>query len=317
MLTALILALTCAAGHLARDNQRDVVRRHDRRLQPFQQQEFGGEEPGWSSGLGCIGTRLARLAAPSICVVDRGGAARQGQRPTPPTGLLLQADLARAPWRGRHRCVDLPVDAGDPGTLDDAAALAALKPVRPGHRRAGKGTLLCFALHGAAADGRVGAAALDCFHEEPLPRERPLWALLRTADHADAAGETGVTRKTSSIFSTRISSASFVAEPRCETRWCDGGRRRRFAPPGCARRLASRNGTSDCALVGSFQCAQEFWAGLSRELVPAERESQELGSRSGRSRRLPILKRFPSKSAERIAGNEMALDVENAFRTAA
>ena len=35
-----------------------------------------------------------------------------------------------------------------------------------------------------------------------------------------------------------------------------------------------------------------------------------LGSCSGRSRRPPILKRFASESAERIAGNEMALDVE-------
>ncbi len=70
------------------------------------------------------------------------------------------------------------------------------------------------------------------------------------------------------------------------------------------------NGTSDYGFGRSFQCAQELWAGLSRELGSGRTRVEELGSRLGRSRRLPILKRFPSKSAERIAGNEMALDVE-------
>jgi hypothetical protein len=50
--------------------------------------------------------------------------------------------------------------------------------------------------------------------------------------------------------------------------------------------------------------------GLSRKLGSGRTRGEGLGSCSGRSRRPPILKRFASKSAERIAGNEMALDVE-------
>ena len=49
---------------------------------------------------------------------------------------------------------------------------------------------------------------------------------------------------------------------------------------------------------------------LSRELGSGRTRVKGLGSCSGRSRRPPILKRFASESAERIAGNEMALDVE-------
>jgi hypothetical protein len=50
--------------------------------------------------------------------------------------------------------------------------------------------------------------------------------------------------------------------------------------------------------------------GLSRELGSGQTRVKGLGSCSGRSRRPPILKRFASESAERIAGDEMALDVE-------
>ena len=45
-------------------------------------------------------------------------------------------------------------------------------------------------------------------------------------------------------------------------------------------------------------------------LAPARTRVEGLGSCSGRSRRPPILKPFASESAERVAGNEMALDVE-------
>ena len=51
-------------------------------------------------------------------------------------------------------------------------------------------------------------------------------------------------------------------------------------------------------------------AGLSRELGSGRTRVEGLGSCSGRSRSPPILKRFASESAERIAGNEMTLDVE-------
>jgi len=49
---------------------------------------------------------------------------------------------------------------------------------------------------------------------------------------------------------------------------------------------------------------------LSQELGFGRTRVGRLGSCSGRGRSLPILKRFASESAERIAGDEMALDVE-------
>ena len=72
--------------------------------------------------------------------------------------------------------------------LIGAAALAALKP----------GALLInvargkvvdeTALLAALADGRVRAAALDCFHEEPLPPESASLGAAERDDHAAYRG---------------------------------------------------------------------------------------------------------------------------------
>jgi hypothetical protein len=45
-------------------------------------------------------------------------------------------------------------------------------------------------------------------------------------------------------------------------------------------------------------------------LALAERKSEGLASSSRRRRCLPILQRFASEGAERVAGNKMALNVE-------
>jgi hypothetical protein len=49
---------------------------------------------------------------------------------------------------------------------------------------------------------------------------------------------------------------------------------------------------------------------LSRELGFGRTKSVGLGSSSGSSRCLPILERFASEGAERVAGNKIALNVE-------
>jgi hypothetical protein len=49
---------------------------------------------------------------------------------------------------------------------------------------------------------------------------------------------------------------------------------------------------------------------LSRELGFGRTKVRRFGSSSGRRRCLPILERFPSEDAERVAGNKMALNVE-------
>jgi hypothetical protein len=55
---------------------------------------------------------------------------------------------------------------------------------------------------------------------------------------------------------------------------------------------------------------QQFDRCCHGNLASAERKSEGLGSSSGRRRCLPILERFASEGAERVAGNKMALNVE-------
>jgi hypothetical protein len=45
-------------------------------------------------------------------------------------------------------------------------------------------------------------------------------------------------------------------------------------------------------------------------LAVAKRKSEGLGSSSSCSRCPPVLRRFPSEDAERVAGNKMALNAE-------
>jgi hypothetical protein len=47
-----------------------------------------------------------------------------------------------------------------------------------------------------------------------------------------------------------------VAKPRCETKWCDGGRRPRFAPPSRARRCPIATGQVILASVEVPMCAR-------------------------------------------------------------
>jgi D-2-hydroxyacid dehydrogenase (NADP+) len=184
---ALILALTRQL-HKARDNQRERRWRGMIGDRPLREQELGGKTL-IVIGLGRIGARLAKLArAFEMRVIG----VRRTATPAPaaadevvdPTGLaraLAEADVVAL------TCPLTPETEG----LIGAAALHALKP----------GALLInvargkvvdeAALLAALADGRVGAAALDCFHHEPLPPESPFWALPNVLITPHSAGETG------------------------------------------------------------------------------------------------------------------------------
>ncbi|HZZ23854.1 MAG TPA: NAD(P)-dependent oxidoreductase, partial [Roseiarcus sp.] len=183
---ALILALTRQL-HLARDNQREALWRGMIGDRARREQELGGKTLV-VIGLGRIGTRLARLArAFDMRVIG----VRRTARPAPDAAdeVVAQADLARALGEADIVALTCPLTPETQGLIG-AAALAALKP----------GALLVnvargkvvdeAALLAALADGRVGAAALDCFHEEPLPRESPFWALPNLLITPHAAGET-------------------------------------------------------------------------------------------------------------------------------
>ena len=183
---ALILALTRQL-HLARDNQQARLWRGMIGDRALREQELGGKTLA-IVGLGRIGMRLAALArAFDMRVIG----VRRAARPEPGVAdeVVGQADLAQALARADVVALTCPLTPETEGMIG-AAALAALKP----------GALLInvargkvvdeAALLAALADGRVRAAALDCFPEEPLPAESAFWTLPNVLITPHAAGET-------------------------------------------------------------------------------------------------------------------------------
>jgi D-2-hydroxyacid dehydrogenase (NADP+) len=182
---ALILALTRQL-YVSRDNQRG---RHWRGMigdSALREQELGGKTL-LIVGLGRIGTRLAALArAFDMRVIG----VRRTARPAPEADeVVAQTDLGKAFAEADVVALTCPLTPETEG-LVGAAALQALKP----------GALLInvargkvvdeTALIAALADGRVRAAALDCFHEEPLMPDSILWALPNVLITPHTAGET-------------------------------------------------------------------------------------------------------------------------------
>ncbi len=183
---ALILALTRQL-HLARDNQ------HARRWRgmigerALREQELGGKTLT-IVGLGRIGMRLAALArAFDMRVIG----VRRTARPEPMLAdeVVAQADLAQALAQADIVALTCPLTTETEGLIG-AAAIAALKPgallVNVARGKVVEETALIAAL----ADGRVRAAALDCFPEEPLAPESAFWTLPNVLVTPHAAGET-------------------------------------------------------------------------------------------------------------------------------
>ena len=125
--------------------------------------------------------------------------------------------------------------------LIGAAALAALKPGALLINVARGKVIDEAALLAALADGRVRAAALDCFHEEPLPPDSLFWAQPNVLITPHTAGET--TRYEENVVDILVDNLEryCAAKRRCETRWCDCGppsrtlRRRRPPRQGVAQ----------------------------------------------------------------------------------
>jgi phosphoglycerate dehydrogenase-like enzyme len=183
---ALILALNRRLGE-ARDNQ---TRRHWRPMMSEfarREDELGGKTL-LIIGFGRIGQRLARLAKAfdmRVIGLRRNiAAAGPGADAVHPIGelarLLPKADIVAL------TCPLTPETQG----LIGASALAAMKP----------GALLinvargrCVdeaALIAALAKGKLAGAGLDCFSEEPLGGESPLWNFPNVLITPHSAGET-------------------------------------------------------------------------------------------------------------------------------
>ena len=183
---ALILALTRQL-HLARDNQRARRWRGMIGDRALREQELGGKTLV-IVGFGRIGMRLAALAkAFGMRIIG----VRRTARPEPELAdqVVAQADLAQALARADVVALTCPLTPETEG-LFSAATLAALKPGALLINVARGKVVEEVALLAALADGRVGAAALDCFFEEPLPAQSAFWTLPNVLITPHSAGET-------------------------------------------------------------------------------------------------------------------------------
>ena len=158
---------------------------------------------------------------------------RRTARPAPEAAdeVVAQADLTRALAEADVVALTCPLTPETEGLIG-AAALAALKPGALLINVARGKVIDEAALLAALADGRVRAAALDCFHEEPLPPEFRSSGRSRTcSSRRIPRAKPLAMRRTSLIFSWTISSACCAVKRRCETRWCDCGPPSRTTPP--------------------------------------------------------------------------------------
>src|SRR6266480_3172572 len=183
---ALILALARQLPQ-ARDNQ---ARRHWRGMisdPALREDEISGKTL-LIVGLGRIGSRLAALA--------HGFAMRVIATKRNPAVSAAAADEVAA----NDRLLDLLSQADfvaltcplTPQTelLFGAAAFAAMKPSAFLVNVARGRVVDEPALIGALRHGRIAGAALDCFWDEPLPADSPLWGLPNVLITPHSAGET-------------------------------------------------------------------------------------------------------------------------------
>jgi D-2-hydroxyacid dehydrogenase (NADP+) len=184
---ALILALTRQL-HKARDNQRERRWRGMIGDRALREQELGGGTLV-VVGLGRIGMRLARLArAFEMRVIGM----RRTATPAPEAAdeVLAVAGLEGALAKADVVALTCPLTQETEGLI----GVAALKALKPGALliNVARGKVVDeAALLAALSDGRVGAAALDCFYDEPLPAESPFWTLPNVLITPHSAGETG------------------------------------------------------------------------------------------------------------------------------
>jgi phosphoglycerate dehydrogenase-like enzyme len=184
---ALTLALTRQL-HKARDNQRERRWRGMIGDRALREQELGGGTLV-VVGLGHIGMRLARLArAFDMRVIG----VRRTATPAPEAAdeAVAVAGLKGALGKADVVALTCPLTRETEGLI----GVAALKALKPGALliNVARGKVVDeAALLAALEDGRVGAAALDCFRDEPLPAESPFWTLPNVLITPHSAGETG------------------------------------------------------------------------------------------------------------------------------
>jgi len=183
---ALILSMTRQL-HLARDHQakrtwRGMIADPGRR-----EEELGGKTIV-ILGLGRIGSRLANLARAfdmTVIGVKRdattGGSAAHE--------VVTQAQLLSVLPRADFVALTCPLTPDTEGAIG-AQALAVMKPSAVLVNVARGRVVDEPALTRALADGTIAGAALDCFWQEPLQADSPLWAMPNVIVTPHTAGET-------------------------------------------------------------------------------------------------------------------------------
>jgi phosphoglycerate dehydrogenase-like enzyme len=183
---ALILALARRLGE-ARDNQAKRVWRPMQGDPLLREDELTGKTL-LVVGMGGIGGRLARLAkAFEMTVIGVKRDVTTGTEGADEVHTL--AELPRLLPRADVVALTCPLTPQTTGLMD-AAAFAAMKP--------GAHLVNCArgrvvdepALVAALREGRLAAAGLDTFVQEPLPAESPLWEMPQVLVTPHTGGET-------------------------------------------------------------------------------------------------------------------------------
>lgn len=182
---ALILSLTRQL-HLARDNQTRQVWRGMITDRATREDELAGKTL-LVVGLGRIGTRLARLGR---AFGMRVMGIKRHPMPVADVDIVLGHEqimtaLADADFVALT-CPLTPETEGMLGGVQLAAMKSSAYLINVARGRIVDEVALLSALR----SGGIAGAALDCFHEEPLPSESPLWGLENVIVTPHTAGET-------------------------------------------------------------------------------------------------------------------------------
>jgi D-2-hydroxyacid dehydrogenase (NADP+) len=183
---ALILALTRQL-HLARDNQAKRAWRGMIGDPAEREKEIGGSTLV-IYGLGGIGSRLATLArAFGMRVV---GVRRSPRTPSDPADDLVPPErfteaLSTADFVALT-CPLTPETEGLMGETEFAAMKSSAYLINVARGRVVQEEALLDALR----ERRIAGAGLDCFHEEPLPPDSPIWTFENVLVTPHSAGET-------------------------------------------------------------------------------------------------------------------------------
>ena len=138
-------------------------------------------------GAGSIGRRIGRLC--SAAGMRTTGLARRAREDDPDfSAVHASGDLHALLPDADYVVIAAPLTEETRGLID-AAALERMKPAAR-LINIGRGEIVdTDALVDALRAGRIAGAALDVFHEEPLPADHPLWAMPNVIVSPHMAGD--------------------------------------------------------------------------------------------------------------------------------